>query len=636
MKHFRRSTKSSESGSHRSHHISIPQKDAIAIVPPKKVIKALYDYTPDSDDQSYLAFSQGDFLHVVGREDDTDWYEACNPIVRTRGLVPVNYFDLIPQQIRSSELGPVKNPGTPNGFALPDRTVNGNRIQSMSAHDSGYGEKSVGRTSTANSTTTTNGRSGQGVRMSALGRQSGAMVYGIVQYDFKAERPDELQASAGEAIIVIAQSNPEWFVAKPITRLGGPGLIPVSFIEIRDMTTGVAVPDAQDAVTRAGVPKVEDWKRMAASYKNSSIPLGKLGNSNENSERVSVDSNGRGSYDALGGYGQQVPASQQVQQNGQRFSQMVVPLRARVPRYCHHEMKFWFVVEAFMEDGKYWELNREYTDFYGLQTALMEEFPEVSGKVQGHKRTLPFMPGPLPWVTERLTSERREHMDKYLTQLLNMSSNITTSYTVRDFFAPREGDIETEPSGDTDSEWVRLSQGSSQQSYAENSRQSSTGNLSNTGQTAFTSPQKKQQQVQQGPYDSVKQPPGHYRTPSDLRAPNGAAMPPPMQTNGNSALSPSPAPNNGGAKIKVKAFLGDQNCVILRMDQGFNYLQLLEKVQERWQIEHPGMGEVDGFYIEAKDESTGNFSGLTGDSDLARAFERSEKLTVRVGADRRV
>ena len=102
------------------------------------------------------------------------------------------------------------------------------------------------------------------------------MVYGIVQYDFSAERPDELEAKAGEAIIVIAQSNPEWFVAKPIGRLGGPGLIPVSFIEIRDMTTGQAVPDAQDAVTRAGVPKVEEWKKMAADYKNSSISLGKF------------------------------------------------------------------------------------------------------------------------------------------------------------------------------------------------------------------------------------------------------------------------------------------------------------------------------------------------------------------------
>lgn len=108
------------------------------------------------------------------------------------------------------------------------------------------------------------------------GQGQGAMVYGVVMYDFKAERPDELEAKEGEAIIVIAQSNPEWFVAKPITRLGGPGLIPVSFIEIRDMTTGQSVPDPLKAVQDAGVPKVEEWKRMAADYKNGSIPLGKL------------------------------------------------------------------------------------------------------------------------------------------------------------------------------------------------------------------------------------------------------------------------------------------------------------------------------------------------------------------------
>lgn len=103
-----------------------------------------------------------------------------------------------------------------------------------------------------------------------------AMVYGIVQYDFQAERPDELDAKAGEAIIVIAQSNPEWFVAKPIGRLGGPGLIPVSFIQLRDMQTGQSVTDPLEAVRRAGVPKVEEWKKMTAEYKNSSITLGKI------------------------------------------------------------------------------------------------------------------------------------------------------------------------------------------------------------------------------------------------------------------------------------------------------------------------------------------------------------------------
>lgn len=35
-----------------------------------------------------------------------------------------------------------------------------------------------------------------------------------------------------------AQSNQEWFVAKPIGRLGGPGLIPVSYVLILNMATG--------------------------------------------------------------------------------------------------------------------------------------------------------------------------------------------------------------------------------------------------------------------------------------------------------------------------------------------------------------------------------------------------------------
>jgi hypothetical protein len=116
---------------------------------------------------------------------------------------------------------------------------------------------------------------GQYNQMSRMGKGTGAMVYGIVMYDFAAERPDELGARAGEAIIVIAQSNPEWFVAKPIGRLDGPGLIPVSFIEIRDMSSGQAVQNPQEAVQRAGVPTVEEWKKMAADYKNSSITLGK-------------------------------------------------------------------------------------------------------------------------------------------------------------------------------------------------------------------------------------------------------------------------------------------------------------------------------------------------------------------------
>jgi tetratricopeptide (TPR) repeat protein len=82
------------------------------------------------------------------------------------------------------------------------------------------------------------------------------MVYGIVQRDFNAQHPDELEAKAGEKITIIAQSNPEWFVAKPIGRRGEQGLIPVSFVEVKDMATGQTVADPQEAVRRAGVASV--------------------------------------------------------------------------------------------------------------------------------------------------------------------------------------------------------------------------------------------------------------------------------------------------------------------------------------------------------------------------------------------
>jgi bud emergence protein 1 len=168
------------------------------------------------------------------------------------GLVPVQYFQALGKTERDS--------------GQSDKSPMGMKVD----HDSGYSDMS------SSGTLISPPDSGGGQRFSKTMKGTGAMVYGVVMYDFAAERPDELEAKAGEAIIVIAQSNPEWFVAKPIGRLGGPGLIPVDFIEIRDMSTGKAVPNAHEAVQRAGVPKVEEWKRMAADYKNSSITLGKF------------------------------------------------------------------------------------------------------------------------------------------------------------------------------------------------------------------------------------------------------------------------------------------------------------------------------------------------------------------------
>ena len=246
------------------------------------MIRALYDYEAQSSQE--LGFQKGDFFHVIGRENDADWYEACNPALENvRGLVPVAFFQILGKTERDSG----QSEKSPQAIRQPD-------------HDSGYSDNSGPATQAP----------ADGPRMSKMNRSSGAMVYGVVMYDFAAERPDELDAKAGEAIIVIAQSNPEWFVAKPIGRLGGPGLIPVSFIEIRDMSSGQAVPNAQDAVQRAGVPKVEEWKKMAADYKNSSISLGKFENANAQQQQQLEQGMDRMSLQQAG---------RQSQSNGQNY-----------------------------------------------------------------------------------------------------------------------------------------------------------------------------------------------------------------------------------------------------------------------------------------------------------------------------
>ena len=366
-------------------------------------------------------------------------------------------------------------------------------------HDSGYSDTS----STLVGTGTNTARSSK-----TMGKGSGAMVYGIVMYDFAAERPDELDAKAGEAIIVIAQSNPEWFVAKPIGRLGGPGLIPVSFIEIRDMTSGQAVTDAQEAVQRAGVPKVEEWKKMAADYKNSSITLGKFEAANsqqgleQSMDRMSLQQGARQSQQPNGYVGlngsqpfpeanvlqqqmrqsQQVRPGQQIQQNpyaARSTSQLYAPVSARIPKYCFAEDKYWFMIEAVLEDGRHWELARYYEDFYDFQIQLLTEFPAEAGNTGTQKRTLPYMPGPVNYVTDAITEGRQHNLDAYVKNLLTQPAYISRCTLVKKFFEPREGDYEMDPNAVNED--YRLS-GGSQQSSTDSptngaSRQSSRGNL---------------------------------------------------------------------------------------------------------------------------------------------------------------
>ena len=95
--------------------------------------------------------------------------------------------------------------------------------------------------------------------------------YAVVLHDFVAESLNELDAKAGDSILIVAQSdNREWVIANHIGRLGRPGLIPVSFVEVRDPATGKPILDI------GALPRVEDWRKHMLNYLTNSISLSVL------------------------------------------------------------------------------------------------------------------------------------------------------------------------------------------------------------------------------------------------------------------------------------------------------------------------------------------------------------------------
>ncbi|PGG99254.1 hypothetical protein AJ79_08617 [Helicocarpus griseus UAMH5409] len=605
MKAIRRSLKGEKDP--KPQHISITPKSAIAILPPKKVIKALYDHTPESGNTQELAFSKGDFFHVISREDDTDWYEACNPLIPSaRGLVPVSFFEVIGKNERNSG----------GSAGIPEE-------HKQEPHDSGFSDRSTQHARTDSTNTT---KQGARTRMSAIGKGSGAMVYGIVQYDFNAERPDELDAKAGEAIIVIAQSNPEWFVAKPIGRLGGPGLIPVSFIEIRDMTTGKSVADPHEAVRRAGVPRVEEWKKMTAEYKNSSITLGKfeggaqgapqdMSRMTMNGDPYQQPSHSSGVYSPQ--Y-QNPPYRQSTQQNPQQSQghYALAPISASIPRYCFDQDKYWYIIEARMEDGRHWELSRYYHDFYDFQIALLREFEEEAGN-RGRPRTLPFMPGPVTHVTDAISNGRRQNLDEYIKKLLSMPPHISRCHLVRQLFAPRPGDFEIDPNVNSE-EYNRVSGGSHHSSGQDPSRPDShnSSRMNSGGYPAGS----------MGPPPSTRPQQGQRHLGSPPQSNGGSAgigrteLQNQMMNRQPSSLTQASASSAGAIKIKV--FFQD-DLIAIRVPSDINFQQLKEKLKDRLKV-------GDDIVLQYKDEPSNGFAELLSDNDLDTALQRNAKLTLYV------
>jgi bud emergence protein 1 len=294
-------------------------------------------------------------------------------------------------------------------------------------------------------------------------------------HDFQAERPDELDANAGDNITVVAQSNYEWFVAKPIGRLGRPGLIPVSFVEIKDPASGNSIPDSDvTTLMKSGeIPRVEDWKRAMIAYKAASIPLGVLDDTtvtpvpnspftpnygNQNDYPPSSQSD-RQTYDTRP---QLYPdEDNQVVYEPLPFGGLV---KARIESFHFENGDYWFRISATWQPRDPDTLNpteapgrltifRVYEDFYNFQIRILDAFPYEAGRSDDPNsetgistRILPYMPGPVDQVDNIVSSLRQEELDQYLQQL-TLLEQIEADYIlrhdlVREFFTPKAGDLQ--------------------------------------------------------------------------------------------------------------------------------------------------------------------------------------------------
>jgi bud emergence protein 1 len=260
-----------------------------------------------------------------------------------------------------------------------------------------------------------------------------------------------------------------------------------------------------------------------------------------------------------------------------------------------------------MEDGRHWELQRLYQDFYDLQINLIQEHPLEAGNVKGHERTLPYMPGPVTYVTDNISNGRRANLDEYIRNLLKLGPHITRSNLVRVFFAPREGDYEIDPNVGTDD--YRLSS-ASQDSPANPSNaaspQSSAGNLSqqNSYQNGNQQHSRPGTATQQNPGSQ----PQHYRTQSQATTST-------YRTGGQGQPL---------TQIKIKVWFETDNCVVIRMPPQFSHRDLYRKLKERRALERfEGEDENTELEVEYKDEVEGRWFPLRGEEELRVGLERN-------------
>lgn len=322
----------------------------------------------------------------------------------------------------------------------------------------------------------------------------------------------------------------------------------------------------------------------------------------------------------------------------------MAPVRASVDRYAFENGRYWYALQAEMEDGRHWSLCRYYEDFYDFQIALIAAFPVEAGQ-HGDKRTLPYMPGPVTYVTDTISSARRASLDEYIKEIMAMGPRISRHRLVKLLFAPKDGDVETRPphlQHDSGYAQNRASQASHQSSDSspgpsrQGSRVDLNGNMRGNGSyPSILSPPPPQQRNtapgRSGPAAMVaingQAKEVHVRNNSEAGIPKMNRMDSSLSTNtAVSASSPTSNPIVSSAPasssfMKVKVHFQD-DLIAIRLPSDISLSQLQSRLEQRLDTK---LG-----CLQYRDEATGDYYDLISDRDLSTAIQRNSKLVLSV------
>ncbi|KAJ1504413.1 bud emergence protein 1 [Coelomomyces lativittatus] len=123
-------------------------------------------------------------------------------------------------------------------------------------------------------------------------------IFADVLFEFNATRPDELSAKKGDVILIKAYYKSDWLVARSITAPRLTGIIPSSYVSVRNFNSKDAVSDLISFFKLNKIPTLEEWRlqqrQRRSQTKNEASSSNTTGESNITNSKDQIHAENQG------------------------------------------------------------------------------------------------------------------------------------------------------------------------------------------------------------------------------------------------------------------------------------------------------------------------------------------------------